>query len=153
MFVLLNVCFINAWDFLVLRASLNHTLDLKWVKMVLRHTLDLKWVKMVLRHTLDLKCVKMVLRHTLDLKLKWVKILWELHLFFPGQQAFCKKAVERVRIEKNIMNSSVEWSGVVFFRKSHMYAHHQIRLNELINMMYFIFNLNAYFSRNWRKCS
>ena len=51
----------------------------------------------------------------------------------------------------NILNSSVdcvEWSVVVFFRKSHMYAHHQIRLNELINMMYFIFNLNAYFSRN-----
>ena len=44
--------------------------------------------------------------------------------------------------------SGVEWSGVVFFRKSHMYAHHQIQLNELINMMYFIFNLNAYFSRN-----
>ena len=74
--------------------------------------------------------------------------------------------MERVSSEKNILNSSVEcvewsglewsgvewtgveWSGVVFFRKSHMYAHHQIRLNELINMMYFIFNLNAYFSRN-----
>ena len=40
------------------------------------------------------------------------------------------------------------WSGVVLFRKSHMYVHHQIGLNELINMMYFIFNLNAYFSRN-----
>ena len=43
------------------------------------------------------------------------------------------------------------WSGVrgvVFFRKSHMYVHHQIGLNELINMMYFIFNLNAYFLRN-----
>ena len=25
-----------------------------------------------------------------------------------------------------------------------MYVHHQIGLNELINMMYFIFNLNAY---------
>ena len=72
--------------------------------------------------------------------------------FFPGPQAFCKKAVERVRSEKNILNSSVEWvewsgwSG--FFRKSHMYVHHQIGLNELINMMYFIFNLNVYFSRN-----
>ena len=33
-----------------------------------------------------------------------------------------------------------------------MYVHHQIGLNELINM-YFIFNLNAYFSRNCRKCS
>ena len=69
--------------------------------------------------------------------------------FFPGPPAFCKKAVERVDSEKNILNSSVEcveWSG--FFRKSHMYVHHQIRLNELINMMYFIFNLNAYFSRN-----
>ena len=31
--------------------------------------------------------------------------------FFPGPQAFCKKAVERVRSEKNILNSSVEWSG------------------------------------------
>ena len=30
--------------------------------------------------------------------------------FFPGPQAFCKKAVERVRSEKNILNSSVEWS-------------------------------------------
>ena len=40
----------------------------------------------------------------------------------------------------------VEWSG--FFGKSHMYVHHQIGLNELINMMYFIFNLNAYFSRD-----
>ena len=69
--------------------------------------------------------------------------------FFPGPQAFCKKAVERVRSEKNILNSSVEWSGWSgFFRKSHMYVHHQIGLNELINMMYFIFNLNAYFSRN-----
>ena len=71
--------------------------------------------------------------------------------FFPGPLAFCKKAVERVSSEKNILNSSVEcveWSGAVFFRKSHMYAHHQIRLNELIDMMYFIYNLNAYFSRN-----
>ena len=31
--------------------------------------------------------------------------------FFPGPHAFCKKAVERVRSEKNILNSSVEWSG------------------------------------------
>ena len=67
-------------------------------------------------------------------------------VLFPGPQAFCKKAVERVRSEKNILNSSVEWSG--FFTKSHMYVYHQIGLNELINMMYFIFNLNAYFSRN-----
>ena len=57
--------------------------------------------------------------------------------FFPGPLAFCKKAVERVNSEKNILNSSVEcvewsgeewsgveWSGVVFFRKSHMYVHH-----------------------------
>ena len=36
---------------------------------------------------------------------------------------------------------------MVFFRESHIYVHHQIGLNELINMMYFIFNLNAYFSR------
>ena len=70
---------------------------------------------------------------------------------FPGPLAFCKKAVERVSSEKNILNSSVEcveWSGVVIFRKSHMYVHHQIRLNELINMMYFIFNLNAFCLRN-----
>ena len=40
------------------------------------------------------------------------------------------------------------WSGLVFFRKSRMNVHHQIGLNELINMIYFIFNLNAYFSRN-----
>ena len=48
-------------------------------------------------------------------------------IFFPGPLAFCKKAVERVNSEKNILNSSmecVEWSGVVFFRKSHMYVHH-----------------------------
>ena len=35
--------------------------------------------------------------------------------FFPGPLAFCKKAVERVSSEKNILNSSVEcveWSGV-----------------------------------------
>ena len=64
-------------------------------------------------------------------------------LFFPGPLAFCKKAVERVSSEKNILNSSVEWSEVVFFRKSHMYVHYQIRLNELINMMYFIFEFVA----------
>ena len=28
-----------------------------------------------------------------------------------------------------------------FFRKSHMYVHHLIGLNKLINMMHFIFNL------------
>ena len=36
-------------------------------------------------------------------------------IFFPGPLAFCKKAVERVSSEKNILNSSVEcveWSGV-----------------------------------------
>ena len=44
--------------------------------------------------------------------------------------------------------SGVEWSGVVTFRKSDMCAHHQIGLNELINMMHFIFNLSACFSRN-----
>ena len=32
--------------------------------------------------------------------------------FFPGPLAFCKKAVERVNSEKDILNSSVEWSGV-----------------------------------------
>ena len=37
---------------------------------------------------------------------------------------------------------------MVTFRKSGMYAHHPIGLNELINIMYFIFNFNAYFSRN-----
>ena len=31
--------------------------------------------------------------------------------FFPGPQAFCKQVVERVRSEKSILNSSVEWSG------------------------------------------
>ena len=30
----------------------------------------------------------------------------------------------------------------------HMYIHHQICLNELINMMYFIYDFIAYFSRN-----
>ena len=103
----------------------------------------------------------MYLSYSLE-KYVYVKFMApHITLFFPGPLAFCKKAVERVSSEKNILNSSVEcvewsgvewsgveWSGVVFFRKSHMYAHHQIRLNELINMMYFIFNLNAYFSRN-----
>ena len=32
--------------------------------------------------------------------------------FFPGPLAFYKKAVERVNSEKNILNYSVEWSGV-----------------------------------------
>ena len=38
-----------------------------------------------------------------------------MNIFFPGPLAFCKKAVERVNSEKNILNSSVEcveWSGV-----------------------------------------
>ena len=43
---------------------------------------------------------------------------------FPGPLAFCKKAAERVNSEKNILNSSVEWSGVVFFGKSRMNVHH-----------------------------
>ena len=37
--------------------------------------------------------------------------------------------------------------GGVFFRKRHIYVHHQIGLFELINMVYFIFNLNTNFSR------
>ena len=75
-----------------------------------------------------------------------------MNKFFPGPQAFCKKAVERVNSEKNILNRQVEcvewsgWSG--FFRKRHMCAHHQIGLFELINMVYFIFNLYAHFLRN-----
>ena len=44
--------------------------------------------------------------------------------FFLGPLVFCKKAVERVSSEKNILNSSVEWNGVVFSRKSHMYVYH-----------------------------
>ena len=81
-----------------------------------------------------------------------------LPMFFPGLLAFCKKAMERVNSEKNILNSSVEWSGVEWrgvenFDKSYICVHHQIGLNELINMMYFIFCFIAYFSRNWRKCS
>ena len=67
---------------------------------------------------------------------------YQIFLIFSGPLAFCKKAVERVNSEKNILNSSVGWSlwsGVDFFRKSHMYVHHQIGLNELINMMYFIY--------------
>ena len=67
--------------------------------------------------------------------------------FFPGLPAFCKKAVERVNSEKNILNSSVV-GGVENFDKSYMYVHHQIEITELIIMVYFIFNLNAYFSRN-----
>ena len=37
-----------------------------------------------------------------------------LRIFFPGPPAFCKKAVERVNSEKNILNSSVVWSSVVW---------------------------------------
>ena len=37
-----------------------------------------------------------------------------IEIFFPGPLAFCKKAVERVNSEKNILNSSVEWSGVAW---------------------------------------
>ena len=43
-----------------------------------------------------------------------VKFIYD-SLFFSSPLAFCKKAVERVRSEKNILNSSVEWSG--FFKK------------------------------------
>ena len=74
--------------------------------------------------------------------------------FFPAHQLFAKKqwkGLTAIRIFWVAKWSA--WSGVVTFRKSNMYAHSQIGLNELINMMYFVFNLNAYFSRNWRKCS
>ena len=60
------------------------------------------------------------------------------YYFFPGPLAFCKKAVERVNSEKNILNSSVcvcVWGKL---DKIYIYVHHQIGLNELINMMYFI---------------
>ena len=73
-------------------------------------------------------------------------------LYFPAHKLFAKKQWKGLGATRIFLNSSVEWSrvgGVVFFfRKSHMYVHHQIGLNELINMMFFIFNLNAYFSRN-----
>ena len=39
-----------------------------------------------------------------------LSLTWEL---FPGPPAFCKKAVERVGIEKNILNSGVKWNGKV----------------------------------------
>ena len=44
----------------------------------------------------------------------------------------------------------MEWVEWFFLEKFIcMYiVHHQIGLNELINMKYFIFNLNAHFSRN-----
>ena len=32
-----------------------------------------------------------------------------------GPLTFCKKAVERINSHKNILNSSVEWSGVDWF--------------------------------------
>ena len=54
-----------------------------------------------------------------------LEVYGKVETFFPGLLAFCKKAVERVSSEKNILNSSVECverSG--FFRKSHMYVHH-----------------------------
>ena len=68
--------------------------------------------------------------------------------FFAGPLAFCNKAVERVNSEKNILNKVSGVGGVEFFRISVMYIHHQIGFNGLINMMYFILNLNAYFSHN-----
>ena len=37
--------------------------------------------------------------------------------FFPGKLAFCKKAVERVNSEKNILNSSVECVEWFFLEK------------------------------------
>ena len=40
-------------------------------------------------------------------------------LFFPGPLAFCKKAVESVNSEKNILNSSVEW---FFSKKSYVFT-------------------------------
>ena len=43
------------------------------------------------------------------------QLLFKMYIFFPGPLAFCKKAVERVNSEKNILNSSVEcveWSWV-----------------------------------------
>ena len=66
---------------------------------------------------------------TEKLEIKVIKAIKAYLKFFPGPLAFCKKAVERVSSEKNILNSSVEcveWSGVewFFFRKSHMYVHH-----------------------------
>ena len=48
-------------------------------------------------------------------------------LFFPGPLAFCKKAVERVSSEKNILNSSVEWSGVEWFFLEKVICMHIIR--------------------------
>ena len=45
--------------------------------------------------------------HTLDISNEYLHI-------FPGPPAFCKKAVERVNTEKNILNSSVVWSSVVW---------------------------------------
>ena len=50
--------------------------------------------------------------------------------FFPGPLAFCKKAVERVSSEKNILNSSVEcveWSGVEWFFLEKVICMHIIR--------------------------
>ena len=38
--------------------------------------------------------------------------------FFPGPQSFCKKAVEWVRSEKNILNSGVEWVEWFFLEKA-----------------------------------
>ena len=42
-------------------------------------------------------------------------------VFFPSTLAFCKKAVERVNSEKNILNRLVEWSGVENLDKSYIY--------------------------------
>ena len=44
----------------------------------------------------------------------------------------------------------VEWSSFFWKKSCHMYVHvhYQIGLNKLIKMIYFIFNLNAYFLHN-----
>ena len=60
---------------------------------------------------------KNILRILIDIRytVVYAELSYSALIFFPGPLAFCKKAVERVSSEKNILNSSVEcveWSGV-----------------------------------------
>ena len=64
----------------------------------------LKWAHYARKLDIGLLCPNMEIRPRAPINGIFQK-------FFPGPLAFCKKAVERVRSEKNILNSSVEWGG------------------------------------------
>ena len=66
----------------------------------------------VKRNHVQTSCVyEIYSTYNLYISVQCSKNIYQNTAFFPGPQAFCKKAVERVRSEKNILNTSVEWSG------------------------------------------